>query len=168
MLESVGAYGGVAVFSGMILYRRVTRDRTASSQVGVVTNLQVSPPTCQQGHSHKSFVLICTSLAPLVLPATTSLRTLTMLESVGAYGGVAVFLQVSPPTCQQGHSHKSFPLTTTTASKRATGAHLVPRSFAFSFSSRATVAVNRRGTLRSRRGAFAQSQAAPRAAKLAW
>ncbi|GAA5957301.1 hypothetical protein JCM8115_006949 [Rhodotorula mucilaginosa] len=36
-------------------------------------------------------VLICTSLAPLVLPATTSLRTLTMLESVGAYGGVAVF-----------------------------------------------------------------------------
>ena len=50
-------------------------------------------------------VLICTSLAPLVLPATTSLRTLTMLESVGAYGGVAVFSgmilyrtnQVSPP-----------------------------------------------------------------------
>ncbi|GAA5988538.1 hypothetical protein JCM10908_003611 [Rhodotorula pacifica] len=36
-------------------------------------------------------VLIATSLAPLVLPATTSLRTLTMLESVGAYGGVAVF-----------------------------------------------------------------------------
>lgn len=36
-------------------------------------------------------VLICTSLAPLVLPATTSLRTLSMLESVGAYGGVAIF-----------------------------------------------------------------------------
>ncbi|BGP58618.1 hypothetical protein JCM8202_006405 [Rhodotorula sphaerocarpa] len=36
-------------------------------------------------------VLICTSLAPLILPASTSLRTLTMLESVSAYGGVAVF-----------------------------------------------------------------------------
>ncbi|GAA6063771.1 hypothetical protein JCM10212_006267 [Sporobolomyces blumeae] len=35
-------------------------------------------------------VLICSSLAPMLMPRM-SLRTLTALESVGAYGGVAVF-----------------------------------------------------------------------------
>ncbi|GAA5899661.1 hypothetical protein JCM5296_001391 [Sporobolomyces johnsonii] len=35
-------------------------------------------------------VLICTSLAPMIMPRM-AMRTLTTLESVGAYGGVAVF-----------------------------------------------------------------------------
>lgn len=35
-------------------------------------------------------VLICSSLAPMIMP-NMALRTMTVLESVGAYGGVAVF-----------------------------------------------------------------------------
>jgi hypothetical protein len=35
-------------------------------------------------------VVICTSLAPMLMPRM-ALRTLTTLETVGAYGGVAVF-----------------------------------------------------------------------------
>ncbi|BGP52309.1 hypothetical protein JCM10450v2_008280 [Rhodotorula kratochvilovae] len=35
-------------------------------------------------------VLICSSLAPMLMP-NMALRTLTVLESVGAYGGVAIF-----------------------------------------------------------------------------
>ena len=34
---------------------RVTRDRAASSQVGVVTDLQISPLTCQRVQSNGSF-----------------------------------------------------------------------------------------------------------------
>ncbi|GJN94684.1 hypothetical protein Rhopal_007775-T1 [Rhodotorula paludigena] len=49
-------------------------------------------------------VLICSSLAPMLMP-NMALRTLTALEAVGAYGGVAVFSGMTLYSTQRVRQH---------------------------------------------------------------